>query len=452
MIRFAGCPYPIHPLAMDLPPLVPERYARLLASITANGLWDPIVVWQGQIIDGVHRLKACLEAGIEPRYEFLDDDANPYEYIADENFDNRDMAQNQRAQAGYLMCQNSTPGRPRTPDENSAHLRSLSQAEAAKLVGVSPRLISHASRVLSEESTATPALRRAVRGWRIRCSDASRVVDRPPAVQDRAVALVNSGKVKTIKRAVQQVEREIAQAEEAAALADVLAKPPDATITLHTATVTDLRDLVKAGSVDAIITHPPSTHDAMSILPSLADFAANALRDTGMMVVVGYGVLLPMMLQQLEHPDLRWLAECDLLLRGPAESSGPPHHVALHRRPLLVYGKQGFRLQGMDDLIEVPSADELPPGLHRNGVAISLVIERFCKPGQAVCDPVMRGRASTALAARKLGCTFVGASETQSEVEAIRVRLARAGDRPAGDADAEGQAIPPPVVGTPSRI
>ena len=31
MIRFAGCPYPIHPLAMDLPPLVPEWYARLPA-------------------------------------------------------------------------------------------------------------------------------------------------------------------------------------------------------------------------------------------------------------------------------------------------------------------------------------------------------------------------------------------------------------------------------------
>ena len=61
MIRFAGCPYPIHPLAMDLPPLVPEWYARLPASIIANGLVRPVTVWSGWFIgrcgpaQGLHR-------------------------------------------------------------------------------------------------------------------------------------------------------------------------------------------------------------------------------------------------------------------------------------------------------------------------------------------------------------------------------------------------------------
>ncbi len=67
MIRFAGCRYPIHPLAMDLPPLVPERYARLLASIIAYGLMHPVTDWQGRFTNGVHRLRACTEAGRELR-------------------------------------------------------------------------------------------------------------------------------------------------------------------------------------------------------------------------------------------------------------------------------------------------------------------------------------------------------------------------------------------------
>ena len=259
MPNLPECPYPISFLALMFPPLSPARYARLKASITAHGLRHPIVVWMGQVIDGVHRLRACLEAGIEPRYEFLDKDANPLEYLADTNIPLRNMDQNEKAQTAYLMSQHSTPGRPRTTDENSANLRSITQEEAAKLVGVSPRLVSDASRVLSEDSTAVPALREAVTQWRVRCSDAARVVERPPEVQNRAVNLVVKGEVKTVRRAVERVEPETSMARDAETLADLLGRPLDETITLHTAAVSDLYGLVTAGSVDVILTHPPHT-------------------------------------------------------------------------------------------------------------------------------------------------------------------------------------------------
>ena len=443
-----GCPYPISPLAHMFPPLSPAQYSRLLASIIAHGLIHPIVVWRGEIIDGLHRLRACLEAGVDPRYEVLDDAENPFEYLAGVNIPHRDMDQNDKARLAYDMSQYSAPGRPRATEENSANLRNITQGEAAKLIGVSTRLVSDVSRVLSEDGPAVPALREAVTQWRIRYSAASRHVDRPPEVQNKAVDLVFRGEAKTIKRAVERVEREIALAEEAAALADILARPPDETITLHTATVADLHGLVTAGSVDAVISHPPLTEEALPLLSGLASFAAHALADTGVMVVVGNGLILPRMLEQLAHPDLEWLAEFDLVLQGPPDWSGGPHRIALHRRPLLVYGKGHFPVEGLDDLIEAPPADELPQGLHRNEVAIGMVLERFCKPGQTVCDPVMRDRAGTALAARRLGCTFVGGSEMQSSIDRIRVRLARAedkrGDHLANDAGAEGQAVPSP--------
>ena len=441
-----GCPYPISFLALAFPPLSPAQYSRLLASIIAHGLIHPIVIWRGQVIDGLHRLKACLEAGVEPRYEVLDDDADPFQYLADVNIPHRDMTQNDKARLAYDMSQYSKPGRPRATDENSAHVRNLTQGEAAELVGVSKRLVSDASRVLSEDSNAVPALQEAVRERLVGCRDAAMVVDQPREVQIRGMELMAQTEVRTIKRAVERVEREIALAEEEAALADILARPPDETITLHTSKVSDLHGLVTAGSVDAVISHPPLTEEALPLLSGLASFAAHALADTGVMVVVGNGLILPRMLEQLRHPDLEWLAEFDLVLQGPPESSGRPHRIALHRRPLLVYGKEGFRVEGLDDLIEAPPADELPPGLRRNEFAIGMVLDRFCRPGQTVCDPVMRDRAGTALAARDLGCIFLGASETQSSIDRIRVRLARAedkrGDHLANDAGAEGQAIP----------
>ena len=47
-------------------------------------------------------------------------------------------------------------------------------------------------------------------------------------------------------------------------------------------------------------------------------------------------------------------------------------------------------------------------------MAMELILERFCRPGQVVCDPAMLNRAGAALAARKLGCRFVGAAAVQS--------------------------------------
>ena len=305
-------------------------------------------------------------------------------------------------------------------------MRNITQGEAAELVGVSTRLVSDASRVLSEDSPAVPALREAVREWRVRCNDAAKVVARPPEMQNRAVDLVVRGEAKTIQGAVKRVEQETARAEEAAALADILARPPDETTALHAATVAGLHGLVTAGSVDAVITQPPHTVEALPLLSDLADFAAHALRGAGVMVVAGNGVILPRMLERLAHPDLRWLAEFDLVFHGKPASSGQPYFMHLHRRPVLVYGKGEFRPDGMRDLLEVPPREELPGGMTEHEAAMAVLLERFCRPGQTVCDPVMLDRAGTALAARRLGCTFLGASEMQSSIDRIRVRMARA--------------------------
>ena len=177
-------------------------------------------------------------------------------------------------------------------------------------------------------------------------------------------------------------------------------------------------------SVDAIITHPPHTEEALHLFSDLGNFAAHALKTSGVIVVVGSGTLLPQMLERLQHPQLRWVGEWDLLFHGHPARSGPPHWINLHRQPLLVYGKPGFRPYEMDDLIEVPAPDGDPRGTDRNEASMKLVVERFARPGQVVSDPVMLDRSGTALAARKLGCTFIGADRTPSCVERVRKRLA----------------------------
>ena len=421
-------PYPISPVAEAFPPLHPARYAALMARISRYGFRPPIIVWRGEIIHGVELLQAYVDAGVEPRFGLLPDDAEPVDVLAADAIPYQEMDDNQRGLAGYLLSQWSTRGRPRTEDEKSANLRITTQEEAAELFGISVRLVSYASQVLSDDSLAIPALRQAVREWRIKCSDAAKVVDRPVEVQERAVELVDRGEVKTAKRAVERVEREIAEAEEAAVLAEILALPLDETVTLHVAEIPDMLQLVPQGSLDAIVTHPPHSEEKLSMYSDLAEFAAHALKPTGCLIVVGQGILLPRMMEALAHPELRWMWEADLLFQGKPAGSGRPHHVRLHRRPVLVYGKKSFGLDPVDDLIEVPADDDQPHGVDRNETAMELILERFCRPGQVVCDPAMLDRAGTALAARKRGCTFVGAAEERSCRDRVHVRLALAED------------------------
>ena len=42
--------------------------ARLAADIERHGLIEPITLWEGRIIDGWHRYRACREVGVEPRF------------------------------------------------------------------------------------------------------------------------------------------------------------------------------------------------------------------------------------------------------------------------------------------------------------------------------------------------------------------------------------------------
>ena len=59
---------PFHELANIFPMMSPDEYAALLADMRANGYDEtaPIVLYEGQILDGRNRWKAARELGREP--------------------------------------------------------------------------------------------------------------------------------------------------------------------------------------------------------------------------------------------------------------------------------------------------------------------------------------------------------------------------------------------------
>ena len=188
--------YPISDLSFLFPELAPEEYTRLVTSIQQEGLLDPVTVWRGEVIDGRHRLAACAEAGVGPTYHHLPDDADPVQHILSRHLARRHLDESLRAVVAYRLSSESGPGRPPGGGENCANLRSFSQGEAAQLLGVSRRLVTHASRALSEDGPAVAELRRAVERGQVRVTDAVRLLGEAPEVQRQAVALVAQGRAR----------------------------------------------------------------------------------------------------------------------------------------------------------------------------------------------------------------------------------------------------------------
>ena len=430
--------YPISDLANLFPEASPEEYQAILASIEEIGQQEPIARKDDQIIDGRNRYRACCELGIEPRFIELGDDVNPLKYVLAKNLARRHLDASQRAVIAYKLSAWSKPGGDRRSEayregvDHSAILPDgFTQEQSAKLLAVSPRSVRQAGKVISEDSPVVPALRHAVEAAgdrRVNVSDAAKVVDQPAAVQEQALNRVLRGTSKTISSAVRQIQREVMEAAESEALESNRAKPIDETITLHRSSVSDLSELVAPASVDAIITNPPNTPQDLPVFSDLAAFAAHALKPDGVMVVMNNAMLLPQVLEGLNHPDLKWISEFDFQHPGAPGGVGPPYWITLRRKSLLIYGKPGFKLYGGDNVIALPTSDELPEEqLQRQwlDMGMALIVERFVRPGQVVCDPTPLDKASSALAARRHGCYFIGADKDEVNLERIKRSLAR---------------------------
>lgn len=89
-------PIKIHPLADLFPRMSPQEHDLLTARIEAVGVRKPVTLWNGELIDGRHRLESCRLLKIDcPAVEYTGDD--PANFVADENLRRRDLTMTQRA-------------------------------------------------------------------------------------------------------------------------------------------------------------------------------------------------------------------------------------------------------------------------------------------------------------------------------------------------------------------
>jgi len=85
-------------LADIFPPMSEEEFSRLKADIRQHGVRDPVWLFDNQIIDGRHRVRACQELGITcPTREFAGSAEKILPLVLSMNLARRHLGESQRA-------------------------------------------------------------------------------------------------------------------------------------------------------------------------------------------------------------------------------------------------------------------------------------------------------------------------------------------------------------------
>lgn len=133
-----------HEAAGIFPRMDGAAFDELVANIKEHGLLEPIWTLDGKVLDGRHRFWACEKAGVTPTFrEWKGDD--PIAFVISLNRHRRHLTPSQLglvAEKVATMRQGERTDLPQTCG--------MSQAQAAKLVGVSVRQVQLAGKILRE--------------------------------------------------------------------------------------------------------------------------------------------------------------------------------------------------------------------------------------------------------------------------------------------------------------
>lgn len=198
---------PFHPYA-DLFPLIEgEDFAQLVADVKANDLRERIVVWDGAILDGRNRYRACLAAGLIENDDGPDRakyfvrfvpgvDGDALAFVISKNLARRHLNESQRSYIAAKLANLQHGGDRKSDGDQAANLPleneppptpppAVTQAKAAALLNVSQRSVRAAKAV---QDKGTPELQRAVEQGTVAVSAAEKLAALPAEDQIKVVA------------------------------------------------------------------------------------------------------------------------------------------------------------------------------------------------------------------------------------------------------------------------
>ena len=169
-----------HAIADIFPLMDGQPLADLTEDIKIHGLREPIWLYEGQILDGRNRWRACQAAGVEP--VFVDyQGSDPVGFVVSLNLHRRHLNESQRAVSAAKVA--TFKGRRPKKVDKFVH---FSNEEAAEKFNVGTTAIKSAKQVINN---GIPELTAKVESGQVRVSTAADIATLPPGQQDIIVSL-----------------------------------------------------------------------------------------------------------------------------------------------------------------------------------------------------------------------------------------------------------------------
>lgn len=208
---------PIHPAA-ELFPMLPRDELRALADdIKANGLREPVVMFQGKLLDGRNRWRACQLAGVKPKTRQWSGDS-PTAFVISTNVRRRHLTQGQLAAVAVEALPmfeaeakerqrkhgGTAPGRKNTGGKVATSVRGKSRDHAAKALGTSARYVSDVKALAKKAPHLVPK----IKSGELTVPDAKAIAARDKEEQGAVLQKLDSGEAVNAKQALRQLNRE----------------------------------------------------------------------------------------------------------------------------------------------------------------------------------------------------------------------------------------------------
>lgn len=389
-----------------IPPLAPDELSQLEANILRDGCRDPLVVWDGILIDGHNRHEICTRHGLpfETVEMAFDDRSHAIEWIIRNQFGRRNLPPYIRTKLALVLedtiaarakeNQKERKGdQPGAICQKSGNLVPVdTKREIAAIAGVSHDTVAKVKKI---EAKATPQVKAKLASGEISINQAHKDI-------------VKEEKREEKQQKLRDAVEEIASTPDFLSVCDIRA-----------CSMADLFQGIE--HLDAVVTDPPYPEEFLPLYEELARHCAKI----GVKVVAamaGQSYLPQIYAAMSKHLKYRWT----LAYMTPGGQAVQQWQAKVNTfwKPILLFG-EADEWFGDVAISKVNDNDKRFHGWGQSESGMVDLVDRLTKPGDLICDPFV-GAGTTAVAALALGRRFVGCDIDPFHAETAKARALQA--------------------------
>ena len=411
-----------------IPALQASEFDMLEASILAEGVRDPVVVWEGQdvIVDGHNRHAICDKHGLvypTVAMSFEDRDA-VIQWMCENQLGRRNLTDAARSDLrGKLYRQiRKREGRPEKRGQND-HVTGRANERVAQQEGVSPKTVqrdaqySEALDTLEElgvDRQEFTSGKRNVRKNHVLELAKTAQAD-PDLARDAWLRVSQQGQTSgAIKAAIRDARNDRAS--------HVVDQTKDELVTIHHGDFYSLSQDLEPGSVDAIITDPPYPAEFLPLWSQLGEVAMRVLKPGGWCIAYTGKQHLDEVIVRLRDEGLAYYWQ--IVFQQTVHAVIHPRKVNTTYKPILLFQKPPItRPDGyFQDTIRGGGVEKQQHEWQQSVDGFAWLIDKFTNVGDTVLEP-FAGGGTCLIAARNLRRFCIGYEIDQASHAAAADRL-----------------------------